>query len=172
MRNCKNCKKPFNPIRPLQNVCSLECAIELSNKKSKKDWKVKKSKLKEAIKTKKDYLNDLQAIFNTFIRLRDKPQPCISCNSNLPYKYDAGHFFSVGLYPELRFNENNCHAQCIYCNQHNHGNLIKYREGLIKRIGLDQFEKLESLVGIEVHLTISEIKDKIVYYKQQIKLLK
>lgn len=172
MKKCKNCKKTFIPARPLQNVCSFECAIEMSNKKVKKDWQERKKIIKESLKTKKDYLNELQVVFNTYIRTRDKYKSCISCGSNLIGKFDAGHYFSVGLYPELRFNEDNCHGQCVHCNQHNHGNLIQYRENLIIRIGKKRFIELESKKGKEIHHSISEIKEKIKYYKDLIKISK
>jgi hypothetical protein len=38
MKNCKACKEPFEPRRPLQKVCSLTCSIDLVNQdKAKKD---------------------------------------------------------------------------------------------------------------------------------------
>ena len=49
--------------------------------------------MRKDLKTHKDYIQILQKLFfNTFIRLRDKHQPCISCGKPLEGKYDAGHF--------------------------------------------------------------------------------
>lgn len=169
---CKNCKKLFTPIRPLQKVCSYTCAQKLSNKYAVKEWRDKRKIVRESLKTKSSYLRDLQIIFNNYIRERDKFKPCISCNKPLVGKYDAGHYFGIGGYPELRFNENNCHGQCVHCNQHNHGNLIEYRKGLINRIGLDELNNLENISGKEIHFSISEIKEKIIYYKNLLKALK
>ena len=98
---------------------------------------------KEKIKTKAQHLKDAQAEFNKFIRLRDADQPCISCGRFHSGKYDAGHYRTTGANPELRFNEDNCHRQCVPCNQHLSGNLINYRINLIEKIGIERVERLE-----------------------------
>jgi len=84
--------------------------------------------------------------FNKFIRTRDAGKRCISCNSLI--FSDAGHFYSAGHYPTLRFNENNVHGQCKRCNYFLSGNLNKYRINLIERIGIDKVEKLDQLAAI------------------------
>ncbi|MFA6974276.1 MAG: recombination protein NinG, partial [Parcubacteria group bacterium] len=81
--------------------------------------------------------------FNAFIRDRDSRQPCIACGA---WTYlQAGHFYSAGKYPRLRFNENNCLGECVPCNYFLSGNLLKYREGLIGRIGLEAVNELDRL---------------------------
>jgi len=57
---------------------------------------------------------------------------------------DAGHYRSVGAAPHLRFDERNCHAQTKFDNQYKSGNVVDYRIGLIKRIGLEAVEALEA----------------------------
>jgi hypothetical protein len=68
-----------------------------------------------------DHVKELQVIVNKYVRLRDKDKGCISCGTPLLGKYDAGHYYSAGGNPELRFNTDNIHGQCVYCNQHRHG---------------------------------------------------
>jgi len=172
---CKSCKEEFDPIKRNGIVISKLCISCLSMKgkaKIKKQANIDKREAKEKLKTHKDYLNDLQKLFNTFIRLRDKNKPCISCGSALDNKYDAGHYYSVGGNPELRFNENNVHAQCVYCNRHLHGNLIDYTEQLPARIGIENFESLKSIRGVSNKLTVYEIKEIIKKYKSKISKLK
>ena len=85
-------------------------------------------------------------LFNASIRERDKDLPCISCG-----KYNqlqAGHFYSAGHHELLRFEEDNVHGQCVKCNYFLSGNLIKYREGLIKKIGIERVERLDTLAAI------------------------
>lgn len=82
--------------------------------------------------------------FNRFIRERDEGRKCISCNSLTPNQ--AGHYYSAGHYPELKFNENNCHIQCTKCNMYLSGNLIEYRKGLVLKIGESEVEKLDFIV--------------------------
>jgi len=148
-RTCKVCKSKFEPTyNSVQATCSYQCAIKYAqkqrDKKEKKDWKARKKVLKEKVKTKSDYLKEVQALFNTYVRLRDENKGCISCGVDLRgRKFDAGHYRSVGGNPQLRFDLNNVHGQCVYCNRHLHGNLVDYRISLIKRIGLEAVEILE-----------------------------
>lgn len=82
-------------------------------------------------------------IFNHFILTRDREKGCISCNS---YKVaHASHFFSAGKYPALRFNTDNVNGSCISCNTHLSGNLLEYRMKLLRKIGQQRMDILESI---------------------------
>lgn len=168
---CKICKEKFNPKFFLQKTClNAKCILEYSKQDKAKNWKVEKKFRKESLKTLSDYKKELQVLVNRFIRLRDKDKPCISCLQPLKLKFDAGHYRSQGGNPELRFNELNIHAQCVYCNQHLHGNLINYRINLIKRIGLEKVEWLEGKHEVNKQ-SKEEIKELKILYKQKIKEL-
>jgi len=80
--------------------------------------------------------------FNKFIRERDADKRCISCGGKVQ---QAGHFYSGGHYPVLRFNEDNVHGQCIRCNYHLSGNLNRYRINLINKIGQERIKRLDFL---------------------------
>lgn len=84
--------------------------------------------------------------FNAYIRKRDQGNRCISCGSIKANQ--AGHYYSAGHYPELRFNEDNCHLQCTQCNMYLSGNLIEYRKGLTRKIGTERIEKLDLIVAL------------------------
>jgi len=86
-------------------------------------------------------LKKAQDKFNAWIRKRDKELGCISCGSGIDH---AGHYFSAGHYSSLRFNERNVNGQCLRCNNFLHGNLIRYRQGLIVRYGEPEVHLLES----------------------------
>ena len=142
-KKCKICKVYFTPQRPLQLVCQWKCAINFA-----KDTKIKtvKKEVKEAklkLKSRSDWLKDTQVVFNKYIRLRDQDDGCISCGSKSAAAYHAGHYRSIGSAGHLRFNELNCHRQCSACNTHLSGNLIRYRLGLIRKIGIQSLETLE-----------------------------
>jgi hypothetical protein len=169
IKKCKFCKLDFMPTRPLQYVCSNVCASHYAALKSKEKAKKEKKEAKEKMKTRTDHLKELQVIFNKYIRLRDKDKPCISCDRPLPSKYDASHFFSVGSYPNLRFNENNCHAACIFCNQHKHGNILEYSLRLPKRIGEYEYNGLIAEKDKPLKLTLPEILELKEVYKAKIK---
>jgi hypothetical protein len=154
MKKCKCCKTPFTPTRPLQNWCSVDCAVKLAEqaltkKKAKdqaKDRKETKEKL-DAMRTKPQLVKAAQIAFNGFIRARDHAQPCISCGkpaNSESNAWDSGHFRSVGSAPHMRFVEENCAKQCKRCNQHLAGNHVEYRKGLIERIGLAAVERIEA----------------------------
>ena len=90
--------------------------------------------------------NDLMQIaqrhFNAYIRKRDEGKPCINCNQFK--RLQAGHYFSVGGHGSVRFDENNCHGECKQCNYYNsQSHAYKYRNNLIAKIGLKEFEQLE-----------------------------
>lgn len=79
--------------------------------------------------------------FHKFIRERDKNLKCISCGTGKVE--NAGHYYSAGHYPSLRFNEDNVSGQCISCNKWKHGNLIEYRKKLVLKIGIERLNKLD-----------------------------
>ena len=170
-KTCKVCKIKFIPTQFAQVACNYKCAIihakDLKKEKSVSAWKKEKSALKESLLTKKDYLNILQKVFNTYIRQRDKGRPCISCGT-LTGQMHAGHYRSVGSAPHLRFNENNVHVQCATCNNFLHGNLINYRRNLVQKIGIGKTEYIENY-NETVKYSIDEVKDLIKLYKQKIK---
>jgi hypothetical protein len=175
MAKCKSCKKDFERKRMNQIVCSYECSIsyskELNEKKKAKEWQKEKKEIKEKLMSKSDYLNLAQKVFNTYIRLRDKDKNCISCDKPLQSKYDAGHFFSVGAYPNLRFNENNVFAQCVHCNRDKHGNVKEYDLRLQKVLSNTEYQNLLLQRNEPLKLSIDEVKDLIKLYRNKIKEL-
>lgn len=84
-----------------------------------------------------------QKVFNAWVRRRDSSLslPCICCGSF--NTSDAGHYFSQGQHSALRFNETNVNLCCRKCNHFLAGNLINYRQGLIRRYGEAAVDKLE-----------------------------
>jgi hypothetical protein len=84
----------------------------------------------------------------------------------------CGHYYNVGQYSGLRFDEDNAHGQCNHCNTFLHGNLIEYRKNLPFKIGLEKFNLLEVKAGaykrngykfsrFDLEYKIKELKDKI-----------
>lgn len=176
-RKCVTCKDKFTPQAITQICCSPFCAYEYVKKQKTKEadkvWKKQKTELKEKLMTKGNYLEIAQKVFNTYIRLRDKSLPCISCGKVLKDNdINASHFFSVGSSPNLRFNEDNVHNSCIRCNKDLHGNLIEYRLRLPDRIGLERLEALEEARNTPALYTIEDIKEITKIYREKIKILK
>lgn len=169
-KKCQNaeCGKEFVPrYRSTEKVCSNACALAVGRADQSIQAKARKSldqlerkelgKRREKLKSRQDHLREAQAAFNEFIRLRDKDEPCICCGSFgadedwlVGGKWDAGHFLSRGAYPELRFDEDNCHKQLKSCNAGSSkyakkGRTVSqgYRDRLIGKIGLERVLRLE-----------------------------
>jgi hypothetical protein len=115
-----------------------------------------------------DYIKIAQQVFNKYIRLRDKSSLCISCQKK-PLKENAGHFYNANNHWSVRFDERNVHLQCEHCNTFLSGNLIYYRENLLKKIGIEEFENLSAEATKTRKFTIEELKEIIATYKKKIK---
>ena len=87
-------------------------------------------------------LRKTQEVFNKYIRERDRFKPCISSNIQWKSDFDAGHFFPVKQYNELRFDYDNCHGQSIMDNRGNEGNFHGFAANLPLRIGDQRFAEL------------------------------
>ena len=171
MKTCKICLNEFEPSKPLQVTCSYSCALSYARGKMAKKVKAENKVKKERMKTKSQHLKELQTIFNRFIRTRDLLLPCISCGDKINGTAHASHFLSVGSHPALRFNEFNVHSSCSQCNTHLHGNLLEYSLRLPDRIGQDNYDKLIASRGDRLQISIPEIEDLKLYYKNKIKEL-
>ncbi len=164
-KKCKECGAIYTPFNSIQQVCSPKCASILAEKKV---WKKKKAELICKSRTRTEWLNMLQVIYNKWIRLRDEKLNCISCGKKVINGH-ASHLFSVGNYPNLRFNEDNTHLSCIECNLHLHGNIAEYTLRLPARIGQERFNKLIEEKDKPLKLSLDEIKELIKIYKSKIK---
>ncbi len=157
-RRCKQCRKELKPASQCDDIiekkgyCGATCLIaHTKTKQAEKQAKAKRKEIrqaKERIKTRSDWMKEAQQAFNAYIRARDDGKPCISCGAAYVDnvrggRIDAGHYRSIGSCPELRFEPDNCHAQCVTCNRYLSGNAVDYRLGLINRIGLERVERLE-----------------------------
>ena len=113
----------------------------------------------------------VQREFNKFIRLRDKYKPCISCGVTSQDNWQAGHFWPMGSNGALRYHEENCHKQCVSCNTFKSGNLLEYRLGLVKRIGIDRVNALDEMRHDVKKFTREELEELLTTYKKKIKEL-
>jgi hypothetical protein len=170
-RKCKYCRQPFEPSVFLQKNCfDPNCVTEWINEVKQKNWQKKKAKLKLDLMTVQDYIKLTQQVFNKYIRLRDAGNLCISCQKK-PLKENAGHFYNANNHWSVRFDERNTNLQCEHCNTFLSGNLIYYRENLLKKIGIEEFENLSAEAMKTRKYTIEELKEIIATYKKKCKEL-
>jgi hypothetical protein len=131
-----------------QRLCSIDCATAWGLKAAEKSRKVKQvnqdRQARERLKSRTDHAREAQAAFNAWVRYRDRDNRCISCQRFHAGQVHAGHYRTTKAAPGLRFNLLNVHAQCQPCNTHMSGNIVEYRINLVKRIGSDRVQWLES----------------------------
>lgn len=164
-RKCKRCgeyHQADDGVKvPAGWFCSHDHAIEFAREKAGKETERKLAKARVAdkqaerakaashrkrkldVKPLSYWMKRAQTAFNAWVRARDAGQPCISCGRHHQGQYHAGHYRPAGSNPDLRFEPDNCHLQCMPCNSHLSGNLTAYRPALIAKIGMDRVEWLE-----------------------------
>ena len=120
----------------------------------------------------------LDRVFSLYIRLRDSKEfdfnyfRCISCGRVLPFEQaDCGHYIPR-TNMALRFSEDNCHIQCRHCNRFKDGNILDYRQGLIRKIGEQRVELLEARKHESKKWSNWELERLIEYYEEEINKLK
>lgn len=157
---CPHCRAKLEAGQRIHPDCIHDWSIaqeakakRTAEKQARAAAKVERAEIKrrkEAIKTIPKLKKEAEREFNAFIRARDANLPCISCGANPPdlsrlhAGRDAGHYRSVGSAAHLRYHEDNVHAQCVKCNQWGAGRAVDYRIGLVKRIGSERVEALET----------------------------
>ena len=152
-RKCKVCRIEYTPTKPMQTVCSHECALSLAIStrakaekvalvKDKRETKQKLAKLK----TKAQWAKEAQAEVNRYVRLRDAALGCVSCDKPASWQgqWHASHFRSVGAATSVRFNLWNIHKSCSVCNNWKSGNLSEYEPRLREKIGPEKVDWLRT----------------------------
>lgn len=121
------------------------------------------------VKQKTTPLSKAEKVFNKYIRLRDVQRTgyglCCTCGHPVHWKEgNAGHFEHG-----LDFVEENQHLQCVKCNLHLHGNLIRYREFMVKNYGEDFVNKLHVMKHTSHKRSRGEYEILYQYYKRMAK---
>lgn len=106
--------------------------------------------------------------FHRFIRLRDTNDEgygtCCSCNKPIHFHDgQAGHFVTR-QHKATRWDEENVHLQCIYCNQWEGGAQYAYS----KFLGQDKADELMAKSRQIFKLSDAEFEDIYYYYKEKV----
>jgi len=146
-RKCllKSCKDKFTPLRNGQTVCSAECGYKYAQEQKEKSWKKRKSEMNNELKTHSDWSKELQIEINTIVRLIDRGAPCVSSLRQGSEQIHAGHRWSVGAFPSIRFHLNNNHAQTAEQNNYQSGNPDGYDHGLSCMYGDEYLQMVHEL---------------------------
>jgi hypothetical protein len=106
------------------------------------------TKINPLLKPKKVSVSKLKKkadlLFSNFIRKRDKGK-CFTCGCVKEWKHQqCGHYVSRSCLP-LRYDERNCHCQCVGCNIFKKGNMDVYALKLMKKYGEDILYDLDEI---------------------------
>lgn len=120
----------------------------------------------------------LDRIFSEYIRMRDSYTEgdfrlfiCISCDIQHVYEDgQCGHYYGRANMA-MRFDEQNCNAQCITCNQFKAGNRDGYALGLQKKYGEDVLDEMQKRSLVITKLHPFEYKELITKYQLKLKEL-
>ena len=142
------------------------------NRKPKAAQTAEKEVKKSNYKSKPNLVKKLDRLFSLYIRLRDAMPNgyvrCISCGKIKTFDdVDCGHFYSR-THMATRFDEDNCNAECKFCNRFSADHLIAYQTNLIRKIGISRFEKLGLKAKSTCHWLDSELEERIKYYSQKV----
>lgn len=185
-KKCCICGNKFEPVRStLEKSCNeYNCKVAFAlqvvskqkiakEKKIKQEYTKEKIEAKDKLKTLTEWHNDLQKEINAIVRAIDAGHPCISSQRPLGKSFDAGHMYSRGSNPHIRYHLFNIFAQSVHDNQWKSGNQLDFVDGLEKTFGNEIKEYCLSLKGLpELKLSILEIKEKIPVARGILKWLK
>lgn len=154
---CKDYKLAVDGVTsPVGFFCNFDHAMWYARAKQLKASKIKvKAKVKqERAQTKQrkkelmkrsEWYDRLQKVVNQYVtKIRDVGKPCCTCGTEKQdIKYDAGHFFTRGARPDIRFELTNIHKQCsIQCNKWGAGMRNEHEKFIIEKYGQEHLDWL------------------------------
>ena len=140
----------------------------------KRKPKTPKSGIKERKPGPAALVRKLDKVFSLFIRLRDsaaynyKYFRCISCGQIKPFEQmDCGHFISR-THQATRFDEENAHGECRFCNRFSADHIIAYQRNLEAKIGKDRVDMLLARGRMTKKWSAFELQLLIKHYQQEV----
>lgn len=93
-------------------------------------------------------MNKADKLFSVYIRKKNADKDglvkCYICGTPIPWVEAHLMHYVKRDNKKLRYSEQNCHAGCYTCNCSNDGNLVEYREKLVKEFGEFNVKLLEN----------------------------
>lgn len=107
-------------------------------------------------------------VFSDYIRQRDD-YTCFTCGKKGDKtNIQNGHYVSRS-FNSLRYDERNCHAQCVGCNIFKRGNIDEYALGLLRIFSPSILQELAAEKRKIKQFTVSELQELITLYSQKLK---
>lgn len=121
-------------------------------------------------KTVKQLKKIADSLWSEYVRKRDM-NLCYTCRKAMTYKESqCGHFISRDCL-QLRYDDANCHCQCVGCNVFKKGNMIAYTLNMIRDYGAELVELYQAIKDSKKNMkwTILDYEKKIEEIKKKIK---
>jgi len=127
----------------------------------------------------KELEKTLDKVFSEYIRLRDADSNgfvwCVTCGS--AHYWSDGHQINCGHYiprsrKATRFDERNCHGQCVKCNMYKSGEWDIYEQRMIDMYGKDVVDELKQKARIGGSFDGYQMRQMIIEYREKVKKLK
>lgn len=146
-RKCKECGEAYIPTRQAQPRCKI-CVFKIQKEKyCNYQRKNLVNRTKKPQKPLKEKIDEEQVKINKIVRERDANKPCISCGKKMkPHEIQAGHYYARSQCESLRYDLDNIHGQCSWCNSKMTEDKTvpaNYRKNLLERIGTEGVERLD-----------------------------
>lgn len=120
------------------------------------------------------YKHHLDTAFSQYIRLVNAVNgtaTCVTCGAKAHWKkMQNGHYIPRN-HLATRYDEQNCHVQCVGCNMFKNGNMDEYALFLVKKYGRDILNKLNRRKQTITKISIPEYEEKIKHYQARVKEL-
>lgn len=128
--------------------------------------------------SRKKLIRDLDSVFSKYIRLKDAfleegelVAKCVTCGDIKAWKQlQNGHYYSRGRY-QTRWDEDNCHVQCMRCNVYLKGQYIQYTLFMIDMYGRDFVDELGIKSINPAKISSVDLRVRTEEYKQKVKKL-
>ena len=144
---CQSCFKKWLLITDAGKEMLTNTAIKATKKVKTEQKKVINTKKRELKEKNTNWKSKLQDRVNEIVRLIDIGQPCLAREYHANQVH-AGHIYSRGSTPNLKFNLHNIHRQSAQSNHfQNEDGLL--REGLVKEYGKDYFDFIGNMRNCE-----------------------
>ena len=117
---------------------------------------------------------DLDSVFSHYIRQKDAVNEiatCVTCGARAHWKKMQNGHYVARNHMSTRYDEENCHVQCVGCNMFKGGNMDEYSLFLIKQYGKAILPKLNKKKQTIHKMSIPDYQELVEIYKEKIKEL-
>jgi 5-methylcytosine-specific restriction endonuclease McrA len=141
--------------------------IRSSKKLKPRAFKSVSLRKRRKVPTRTKLIKELDKVFSVYIR-QSNPAECYTCGKkSLRKNLQCGHYVSRSV-RELRWVEDNCRPQCYGCNVMQGGQVITFRENLVRDNCEEFVKEIEARRRILFNPTDEWLQSRIEHYRSLI----